>query len=415
MFGDEFSLIVAFVIGIGFGFFLERAGFGSARKLAAQFYFTDLSVLKVMFTAIITAMGGLYALSRLGLVDLSLVYLTPTFLAPQIAGGLILGFGFVIGGYCPGTSCVAAATGRIDGMVYLGGMVAGLLGFAEVYPFFAKWLHATPMGTITLPKLTSLPYGVLVFGVILMALGAFLAAEWAEKRFGGKKADPAQSLLGRSLKLNPVRGLALALVLLGLGAAVGGDPYRDSQVTINTRELARLVGQKADHVTAVEVANWIIQGRTDFTLVDLRETKDFNGYHIPSARNIPLSDFRPDAGMSPTEKIVLYSDGGIHAAQAWLLLKARGFQAVYSILGGLDEWKETVLFPQKPAKPTPEEQLAFEKSAQMAKYFGGSARDASGGEAATSPALPQLTPPPVPPAGGNPGGTAKPKKTKEGC
>ena len=101
LFGDEASFIIAFVIGIGFGFFLERAGFGSGRKLAAQFYLRDLSVLKVMFTAIITAMTGLYLLSRLGLVDLSLVYLVPTFLVPQIVGGLLLGFGFVIGGYCP--------------------------------------------------------------------------------------------------------------------------------------------------------------------------------------------------------------------------------------------------------------------------------------------------------------------------
>ena len=95
LFGDEASFILAFVIGIGFGFFLERAGFGSGRKLAAQFYLRDLSVLKVMFTAIITAMTGLYLLSRFGMVDLSLVYLGPTFLVPQIVGGLLLGFGFV--------------------------------------------------------------------------------------------------------------------------------------------------------------------------------------------------------------------------------------------------------------------------------------------------------------------------------
>jgi len=102
LFGDEASFIIAFLIGIGFGFFLERAGFGSARKLAAQFYLRDLSVLKVMFTAIITAMTGLYVFSRLGMLDLSLVYLVPTFLVPQIVGGLLLGVGFVIGGYCPG-------------------------------------------------------------------------------------------------------------------------------------------------------------------------------------------------------------------------------------------------------------------------------------------------------------------------
>ncbi len=101
MFGDETSLVVAFIIGIGFGFFLERAGFGSAKKLVSQFYLNDMAVFKVMFTAIVTAMLGVTYLGWIGFLDLSLVYLVPTHLAPQIVGGLVLGFGFVIGGYCP--------------------------------------------------------------------------------------------------------------------------------------------------------------------------------------------------------------------------------------------------------------------------------------------------------------------------
>jgi len=182
MFGDEVSLIVAFIIGIGFGFFLERAGFGSGKKLAAQFYFTDLTVLKVMFTAIVTAMLGVYYLSVIGFVDLSLVYLTPTNILPQIVGGLLLGFGFVIGGYCPGTSCVSASTGRIDGMVYLLGMIFGIFVFSELFPWVSGFYNSTPMGQITLSQYFNIPYGILVFAVVLMAVGAFVAAEWAEKR-----------------------------------------------------------------------------------------------------------------------------------------------------------------------------------------------------------------------------------------
>jgi hypothetical protein len=188
LFGDDVSLVVAFITGIGFGFFLERGGFNSARKLAAQFYFTDLTVFKVMFTAIITAMVGLYYLSVIGFVDLSLVYLTPTFLVPQLVGGLLLGFGFVIGGYCPGTSCVAASTGRIDGIVYLGGIMFGILVFAEVFPLVSSFYVSTPMGQITLPQITGLPYGLLVFLVVLMALGGFVGAEWVEKKMASKKA-----------------------------------------------------------------------------------------------------------------------------------------------------------------------------------------------------------------------------------
>lgn len=188
MFGDEVSLIVAFIIGIGFGFFLERAGFGSAKKLAAQFYFTDMSVLKVMFSAIVTAMVGLYYLSIIGWVDLSLVYLTDTNILPQVAGGLLLGFGFVIGGYCPGTSCVSASTGRIDGIVYLLGVVFGIFAFGEVFPWVSGFYNSTPMGKVTLPEFFNLPYGLVVFLVVLMALGAFAAAEWGEK-VTAKKAE----------------------------------------------------------------------------------------------------------------------------------------------------------------------------------------------------------------------------------
>lgn len=218
-FGDEVSLIVAFVIGLAFGFCLERAGFGNARVLAAQFYFRDLRVLKVMFTAIITAMVGLFGLAWLGLVDLSLVYLTPTYLGPQIVGGLILGAGFIIGGYCPGTSCVSAATGRIDGMVYLAGMLGGLLGLAEVYPFIEHLVHLTPLGQVTLAQLWNVPYGLLVLAVVLLALGAFLAAGWAESRFGGRTPGRG-ALLEPVRRLTPVRRFALGLVVLGAGAAL---------------------------------------------------------------------------------------------------------------------------------------------------------------------------------------------------
>lgn len=186
LFQDDISLVVAFIIGIGFGFFLERGGFGNGRKLAAQFYFTDMTVLKVMFTAIVTAMVGLYYLSVFGIVDLALVYVNPTYILPQTVGGLILGIGFAIGGYCPGTSCVAVSTGRVDGLVYLFGIIGGIFVFGEAYPLLKDFYTATPMGSITLPELFNLPYGFLVFAVVAMALGAFAAAEWGEKKLGSK-------------------------------------------------------------------------------------------------------------------------------------------------------------------------------------------------------------------------------------
>ncbi|HEV2484610.1 MAG TPA: YeeE/YedE thiosulfate transporter family protein [Terracidiphilus sp.] len=413
LFGDEASFIIAFIIGICFGFFLERAGFGSGRKLAAQFYLRDLSVLKVMFTAIITAMTGLYLLSRLGMVDLSLVYLVPTFLVPQAVGGLLLGFGFVIGGYCPGTSCVSAVTGRIDGMLYLAGMIAGLVGFAEFYPYLQNFAHMTPMGQITLPRLFNLPYGLLVFAAVLMALGAFMAGEWAEKKVGGKAPDPKGSLIGQPWRLTPVRVLAMGLLAFGLVAAVAGDPYRGSHTTIDTKDLSLRAAKGADSIQVTDLAGWIIQGRNDFKLVDLRSEKDFAAYHIPTSGNVPFASLTPDLA-AHNEKIILCSDDGTEAAKAWFLLEAQGYRFVYSLDGGMRAWQDTVLFPKK---VTGTDTAASEKQAQVAKYFGG-AQQVEGAAVSTvaAPALPPPAPLAAPSAiGAKPQAAPQARKKKEGC
>lgn len=185
-FNSDVSLIIAFVIGIAFGIALEKGGFGRATILASQFYFTNMRVLKVMFTAIVTAMLGLYFLSVIGFVDLSLVYLTQTNLLPMAVGGLIAGLGFIIGGYCPGTSMVAVATGKLDAMVFVVGMIFGILVFGEMFPGIENFFNSGFMGTVTLPSFFNLSYGLVIFLVVLMAIGAFTAAEWGEKKMEAK-------------------------------------------------------------------------------------------------------------------------------------------------------------------------------------------------------------------------------------
>ncbi|VAX16980.1 hypothetical protein MNBD_IGNAVI01-1145 [hydrothermal vent metagenome] len=186
-FNDEVSLIVAFVIGIFFGFVLERGGFGSGRMLAAQFYFTDMRVFKVMFTAIVTAMIGLFYLTWIGFLDLQLVYMSNTYLVPQIVGGLILGVGFVVGGYCPGTSGVAIATGRIDAIIYALGGLFGIFVFGEMFPWIEDFFNSTNMGRINIPTLFGIDYGIIVLVVILLAIAGFTAAEWGEKKMASKR------------------------------------------------------------------------------------------------------------------------------------------------------------------------------------------------------------------------------------
>lgn len=183
-FGDGWGLVWALVIGLGFGWFLERGGMGNARKLAAQFYNTDMAVFKILFSAVVTAMLGLFWLGSLGVVELSLVYVPGTWLVPQLLGGLVFGVGFVMGGLCPGTSCVAMSSGRKDGFAVLAGMLFGILVFGEAFPVVERLYSATPMGTLTLSDVTGLAYPVMVMVVAVAAVALFRAAEWVEGRAG---------------------------------------------------------------------------------------------------------------------------------------------------------------------------------------------------------------------------------------
>ena len=145
---SEFNLIVAFIVGIGFGFILEQAGFSSTRKLAGLFYGYDFTVLKVFFTAGITAMIGVLILAHFDLLDLNLIYVNPTFLWSALIGGCIMGLGFIIGGFCPGTSFCAAAIGKVDGMIFVLGSIFGILLFNEAYPLLESIYMAENRGPL---------------------------------------------------------------------------------------------------------------------------------------------------------------------------------------------------------------------------------------------------------------------------
>jgi rhodanese-related sulfurtransferase len=210
--------------------------------------------------------------------------------------------------------------------------------------------------------------------------------------------------------------LALAAFILG-AFAVFGDPTGGGAVTIHPQELAAIVQKEVDHVSVQELAGWIVQGKSDYRLIDLRDGEAYAAYHIPSAENLAITDLPGDT-LNRNEKIVLYSEGGIHSAQAWFLLEAQGFQGAYILRGGLDEWNDRILYPTLPANATPRQQAAFEKDRQLSAFFGGTPRlgGAPQETAAPLPAAPAAAAPKVQaPAGPKAPGAAPKKKKKEGC
>lgn len=177
------NLLIAFLIGIGFGFVLESNGFSSSRRLAGMFYGYDTTVLKVFFTAAITGAVGLLFMSLFDWIDLSFIYINPTFLWSAIGGGVIMGAGFILGGYCPGTSFVALSIGKLDALAFIGGLFLGIFLFMEGYPLWEGFYKAEFLGNPLINEWLNISRGMFTFLLILVALGMFWVGEWAEKKF----------------------------------------------------------------------------------------------------------------------------------------------------------------------------------------------------------------------------------------
>ena len=189
---NEINLLIAFIIGLGFGFVLEQAGFSSSRKLAGMFYGYDIPLLKVFFTAAITGMLGLIYLNFMGLIDLDIVYINEYYVTSAIIGGMIMGAGFIIGGFCPGTSFTAAAIGKIDAMWFVFGSIAGIFLFGEIYPFLESIYMANYEGSIKISDVLGIRDGYFALMLIVVASVMFWLGEMAEKKF--KRDDISKEL-----------------------------------------------------------------------------------------------------------------------------------------------------------------------------------------------------------------------------
>lgn len=205
--------------------------------------------------------------------------------------------------------------------------------------------------------------------------------------------------------------LALIAFALGLIALFAGNPYQGSQVTLDAKELGIMVDREVDHVTVNELADWIIKGKSDYRLIDLRPENDFSAYHVPTAENVTVAGLT-EYPIQRNEKIVLYSEEDLHSAQAWMLLKALKYRGVYILHGGLEEWRDRILFPNIPENPTPDQASLLETMKEVSRYFGGTPQ--ARGQGKDSPA-PTLTLPKLEiPSSGSPAVPGK-KKKKEGC
>ncbi len=356
--GYEANLLLGTLVGVAFGFVLERSGFGQAPVLAAQFYGSDTRVLKVMFSAIVTAMLGMTVLSGLGMLDMSALLVPHTYLWPQLVGGFLLGVGFIVSGYCPGTAWVSSVSGNKDGMMTIAGVMVGTLVFGWVYPAIEGFYTSGDLGVLRIPDLLGLPDAVVTAAVVAMAAGAFLFGEWVERTLGRRRGEepPASAPAFRNKVFAGFGVVAVAgLATLAIPAAIREKAPAKSVAALDAMTLAGMMVEDAD-------ALWI---------VDLRPPEACAATRLPGAACRPADD--PDATflatLPGTRTLVLYGEGDLPAVPE-SVNRFKG--AVATLSGGYDAFNRQVLTPPAPpVDPTPADLAVYRVRAALNARFTG--------------------------------------------
>ncbi|MFO8029181.1 MAG: YeeE/YedE thiosulfate transporter family protein [Cyclonatronaceae bacterium] len=340
----DLNFFFAFIIGIAFGFLLEQAGFSNSRKLVGFFFGYDFAVLKVFLTAGITAAIGMFFFQYFGWIDINYVYVNPLFTWSAITGGAIMGLGFILGGFCPGTGFAAAAIGKVDALFFLTGMFAGVFLFGTFFNFFDPLYNGSALGRMFVYDSLGMSQGLFLFLFIILALAAFYITKRIEERSSRFK----ELLIYEKLNLGYPVSILLILLVFVL--------FLPEQRTSNRNELGKeqlaekmFDGQK--DVDAIKVAHSLMRDVGDLHLVDVRSLQEFNRFHLPGAVSIPIENlldepFKPYLHQRG-KKTVFYSNGGVKAAEAWFIAERAGLGDFYMLKGGLNHFFDT-LFGQMP-------------------------------------------------------------------
>ena len=344
------AFFASLVIGFFFGLALERAGFGSSRRISGIFYFTDMAVLKVMFSALIVAMLGLAFFSSLGLLDIpTQIHTLKTYYGAFVVGGLLFGFGFAISGWCPGTAMVGLASGKVDALVFLVGAVLGSILFNELYPVIEPlytWGLSTQAsfdepGLAFIYRTLGISENSFLLLFTAMAVLCFWGAEYIERAKNPQKGETYYN--SPFLK-------AFCLLLMVIAASLPLLSTQDLEIQassdIPVGETEENVSSAPDHMDPEELADRLLNRDTAVTVVDIRPESDYRVFHIKGALNVQLSNlpaFLAENG--GTGMIVLYSNDMAHPAQARDELFRMGFPKITILTDGLNGFLEKCLKP----------------------------------------------------------------------
>lgn len=336
--GNELNFIVAIFIGIAFGFILEQAGFSTSKKLVGLFYGYDFTVLRVFFTAGVTAMIGVIAFNHWGLIDMNLVYINPTFLKSAIIGGMIMGLGFVIGGFCPGTSVCAAAIGKIDAMIFIAGSFLGVMLFAEGYPFLEHLYKSDAWGNVRVFESLGMSQALFAFLLTVVAVGAFWATTLVEKRVNGE-LNPEF----KSVKL--YYGFTALAVIVAFSAFA--MPDRKENMLKNANDIGSIKSGNVKIMTVDELAFRILDEDKIIQIFDLRSKEDFDTLSLPGSNSFTFENlFEKEANKLLTlkgKKNIFIANDEITERKGALLALNLGYSDIYILEGGMEKFKTDII------------------------------------------------------------------------
>jgi rhodanese-related sulfurtransferase len=343
--GNDLNFIVALIIGIAFGAILEQAGFSTSRKLVGLFYGYDFTVLRVFFTAGVVAMIGVMGLEHFGLLDINLVYVNPTFLWSAIIGGLIMGLGFVIGGFCPGTSVCAAAIGKIDAMIFIGGAVLGVFVFAEGYPVFEGLYKAANWGNPRMFETLGLPQHVFAFLLTVVALGAFVLVSVVENRVNGIDKQPVRMT-------RYYIGLASVGLIIAFSAFL--FPERKAALETMVGDAALVESYPLDTMAVDELAYRLINEDQSLQLIDFRSAAEASMFSLPGATTFTIDNLfekEPNQVLTTRGKTkVFIAEDEARERKIAIMASELGYRDICVLRGGLTGFRARFL-PPVPSSP----------------------------------------------------------------
>jgi hypothetical protein len=350
---EEFSLVIAFFLGIAFGFILEQAGFSSTKKLVGLFYGYDFTVLRVFFTAGITAMAGVLLMGHYGLLDLDVIYVNPTFLKSALLGGVIMGAGFIIGGFCPGTSVCALAIGKLDALAFVFGSILGVWAFIESFPLVENLYNANNMGMVRISDYLGMSNVAFGFLLSAIAVGAFVVTWFIENKVNRREPHIESAQRNRYVWASASLFVVLAVVAF--------LPGKQDIINMRIAEAKRQQTCVFKEIPADKLADEIVNHYYTLNIIDVRSPEEFEKFHLPMAINIPFEDMM-ERQYEPLfrQRIktnVFYADSDTLVRMACLKAKYIGKSENLVLRESAREFQEMFYLAEAPSPDAPTSEL----------------------------------------------------------